>query len=437
MSQAASYFDSDEWLSFVSIYPDFTTGSAWRPDVGESSIKLDIPVEFSSPRTINIYDDSHGSNTKLTLSTLPSLLLSIVLPADYPDSRPPIISSLFSTWLTPSQTSALSKKLLSRWNPGEGVLCTWVEVINSGEFLRDIDYLETVQIPHPAPQLLCRLLTAHAKNVESNKFSMSSYGCAICLGTYKGSKCLELECGHIFCRNCLEDFWKLCIKEGDVERVGCPDSDCIKAKRLVNEEELAQVVNYEEVQRWRWLKEKLAIEREPGICICPMSFCGRIVPRPPDVGDGDNGWDRLRTCAYCGYSFCAFCSRTWHGPVMNCPISMSETWVREYLTADDNGKRLMEIRFGRKNMLRLVANYEEARLNTELLKSSTQPCPGCNIRVEKSLGCNHMTCRCGMHFCFRCGSRINSKDPYVHFSTPGSECNGQLFENGATDALGI
>lgn len=41
-------------------------------------------------------------------------------------------------------------------------------------------------------------------------------------------------------------------------------------------------------------------------------------------------------------------------------------------------------------MLKLVATYEEEQANKVWLESSTMACPGCQIHVEKSLGCNHV-----------------------------------------------
>lgn len=70
-----------------------------------------------------------------------------------------------------------------------------------------------------------------------------------------------LECEHVFCRSCLEDFWKLCIKEGDVGRVGCPDPECVKERREATEEEVRRVVTEGEVLRWRWLRATRALER--------------------------------------------------------------------------------------------------------------------------------------------------------------------------------
>jgi hypothetical protein len=38
----------------------------------------------------------------------------------------------------------------------------------------------------------------------------------------------------------------------------------------------------------------------------------------------------------------------------------------------------------------------------EMLVGSTKSCPGCSTLITKNDGCNHMTCRCGQHFCWRC-----------------------------------
>ena len=53
----------------------------------------------------------------------------------------------------------------------------------------------------------------------------------------------------------------MCITEGDVDRVGCPDPECVKKKREADEEEVSRVVNDAEVRRWKWLKEKRAFDR--------------------------------------------------------------------------------------------------------------------------------------------------------------------------------
>jgi len=147
------------------------------------------------------------------------------------------------------------------------------------------------------------------------------------MSSIKGAKCISLACGHVFCRACLIEFWGLCISEGDVDRVGCPDPGCVKQGARALEEDIRRVVSPEEVTRWKWLKEKKELEKgmllvgvcfgadigvtDPTVVHCPMGFCQHPVKKPAQVESG-SGWERLRTCTACDYSFCAYCRRTWY-----------------------------------------------------------------------------------------------------------------------------
>lgn len=49
-----------------------------------------------------------------------------------------------------------------------------------------------------------------------------------------------------------------------------------------------------------------------------------------------------------------------------------------------------------------------------------------------------MTCRkCGQHFCYRCGAKLQRSDPYKHFSQPGQPCYYKLFDFQAEDGGGL
>lgn len=119
----------------------------------------------------------------------------------------------------------------------------------------------TCRITCTAPQMLSPLLKDFDDSSATLRFSNSSYSCSICLSSLKGSRCVLLQCTHVFCRECLQDFWGLCIKEGSVERVVCPEPSCIKNSREASEEELRRVVSDEEVRRWKWLRVKKAMEK--------------------------------------------------------------------------------------------------------------------------------------------------------------------------------
>lgn len=46
-----------------------------------------------------------------------------------------------------------------------------------------------------------------------------------------------------------------------MNRVGCPDPECVKKGTKASEEDVRRVVSSEEATRWKWLKEKKELEK--------------------------------------------------------------------------------------------------------------------------------------------------------------------------------
>jgi E3 ubiquitin-protein ligase RNF14 len=81
-------------------------------------------------------------------------------------------------------------------------------------------------------------------------------------------------------------------------------------------------------------------------------------------------------------------------------------------------------------MARIVAEYEGDRLfHAYMLENNNCECPRCQAPIEKTMGCNKMTCLiCKTFFCFLCGSVLSSADPYSHYSERNLPCFQKLFE---------
>jgi len=288
-----------------------------------------------------------------------------------------------------------------------------------------------------------------------NAFSQTKFDCPICLSSVKGSRCVQLNCNHVFCRSCITEFWSLCIQEGDVNRVTCADPQCVKDNRPITEDDVLRVVTAAEVQRWRTLRRKRALETDPGLVYCPITFCQAPCPttqmQQGDIAVDDVAMRRrhltLRTCDNCGYSFCILCKRSWHG-LAPCSGDITAKFVEQYMSLEvgDPEKLVLERRFGKAQLSRLVEKLKEDLENKKWLEQSTTQCPNCLVSVEKSVGCNHvrllheplvtlahlsilkMICgRCSTHFCYLCGRKLPRDRPYDHFSARGP-CKGQLFQ---------
>ena len=73
----------------------------------------------------------------------------------------------------------------------------------------------------------------------------------------------------------------------------------------------------------------------------------------------------------------------------------------------------------------------ETAQNRSLIDLISKPCPGCNVHVEKSGGCNHMKCsNCGKAFCWLCGQEIEDAIFPTHFQwwNPSGCSNLQMNE---------
>ena len=61
-------------------------------------------------------------------------------------------------------------------------------------------------------------------------------------------------------------------------------------------------------------------------------------------------------------------------------------------------------------------------------------CPQCSAWIEKVGGCNHITCKCGSHICWRCMGHIPVSDMYKHLSKARCKFYKPLPQKSATQA---
>ncbi|GAA5825953.1 hypothetical protein JCM11251_000066 [Rhodosporidiobolus azoricus] len=400
---------------------------------------------------------------KLRLRYLPPLEMTISLGAGYPETEGPKEIKLREKeaekekeetvkWVGEERLREAEGRLKEAYLPGEESLFSIVDLLTStsSTFLPTLSLslpLVLRQVsPVPSSALLSSSIASFNSRSLSARFSATSHLCPLCFSPSRGSSCIRLSsCNCTFCTPCLKDYFSLLITEGLVRSVACPSRGCVEERAAwekrtggkgreedvpgrVEGDEVERLCGKEGRERWEWLKEKVRVESDkrkdfdPTIAFCPIPSCQAACPKVEDE-------EKLRICPKCSYSFCLFCRSTWHGVRNQCALPQSSAIVTSYLAGDATEKASLEMRYGAANLKRLVAAYEEERLLREWLEENATRCPGCDIPIEKSHGCNHVTCaKCQTHLCYRCGKSISPTDPYKHFSTPGGRCYGHLFD---------
>ena len=256
-----------------------------------------------------------------------------------------------------------------------------------------------------------------------------------------------INCGHVFCVRCLQDFYNNAITEGDLVSVRCLTPGCAKkraearpekgrkSKSQLSPSELLQIpLEREMVIRYVNLKHKADLESDKNTIYCPRKWCQGAARskkhRKPDgleevesdEGDADSdaeeskgkfraGKDLLCICEDCSYAFCSRCYQGWHGEFTLC-VPMTK-----------NGEMT-----------------EEDKASMEYLKLHTTPCPTCAAPAQKTHGCNHMICfKCNSHFCYLCSAWLEPENPYKHYNSQNTGCYMRLWEleGGDGDDVGI
>ena len=74
---------------------------------------------------------------------------------------------------------------------------------------------------------IVRFLKDHDVEQKQRDFDRESFSCGVCFEDKLGKKCTRFEdCGHVFCRDCMAEYFRLQIREGQVNALNWPTSEC-------------------------------------------------------------------------------------------------------------------------------------------------------------------------------------------------------------------
>ncbi|KAF8338500.1 hypothetical protein F5887DRAFT_514967 [Amanita rubescens] len=207
----------------------------------------------------------------------------------------------------------------------------------------------------------------HAKNAEDM--------CPVCFD--EPSSPIRLGCKHIYCTECIRHFLLTASERKQFPLVCAGDDDQCKVPIAI-----PKIQQFLSPQQFNELLEAAVasyVEKQPDkFRYCTTADCQQVYRRGT----------KANTCPSCLASICTKCDKEAHEG-MTCA-------ERELL---DNPA-------------------EQERLNEQwALTAGAKRCPSCRVYVQKTEGCNHMTCRCGVHFCWICSEVSDPNSIYLHMNT--------------------
>ncbi|MEW5320281.1 MAG: hypothetical protein WDW38_011363 [Sanguina aurantia] len=330
-------------------------------------------------------------------------------------------------WLGAQQLQLLTAALLRQWEeqgPGVPIVYTWLDWLQSCA-LSELAVSDTLVLspqheqveprssgssvttaaatsaaaasaPEPraqsAEQVAGQVLR-YCSRREAQVFARANQSCCICMEEYLGSSCLRLECEHHFCRGCLSQHCRTQLEEGAVDNLRCPQPKC---RLALSPCALQQMLTDAELERFEALVLQRTLNAMQDIVYCPRAGCQTVC-----IEDGDH----LAQCPTCFFAFCSLCGESWHaGTQCMDPATALEILAKR----NQRGGGENRIADARKE-LDLLNQMKSLKLMAE----TTRRCPMCDMGIDKSEGCNKMTClSCGTFFCWKCLSIIEG---YDHF----------------------
>ncbi|EEQ37204.1 RWD domain family protein [Clavispora lusitaniae] len=431
-----------------------------------------LPISFDDEIPIRLQIAGGNTYRSTNIKYLPAMQFNFSLPEGYPYEEPPDIL-LNCTVISEKNLSELKATLRQLWlDIKDQVLFAMIEHLKETVCWNPKELVGS-RIDCGENGILYDKLIEYDAEEKQKCFDQTTFTCEICQSDLKGEYCSKFSpCNHIFCNECLRNFFISLIDSGNVEKVHCPDFDCTKRILDVREKYLrldniaSEKFNFDEfkmqimtppidaslLQRVLSGSEGLELYQRylrlftdhQHVLIAKM-FPTRLVSCPrekcPAMIFRENMTNRLVICRQCQYAFCNTCRKSYHSNAIDCakknkdrqyygiPLEALETWLNSESQSRERSE--LKYKYGHDLMKKVSDEYLMDKLFNELLADDSQDfskCPTCDLIIQRSDGCNKMKCSsCYTFFCNLCGIYLDHDHPYDHFNDPNSPCYGRLF----------
>lgn len=251
-------------------------------------------------------------------------------------------SQIYNRFFSPENLKISPQKLISEYSNGTF----------SKDDSRSVDYYDVLMGEKEYEEL-------------QERFDGQGLDCLICYQKITLAEYIPFAtCSDLYHVECLKMHLDYEINEKKVP-ICCP-----KCKKPIENSDLSVRLDQSAFEKYEKFRMEKLVEQNPDeYSCCPTADCQYIfIP---------NGITQFN-CPICHKHYCLLCRVESH---FNLTCS-------EYKEINSN----------------LDYTDEDKRFMTYAISSKCKQCPKCKFWVEKSRGCNHMTCRCLYEFCYLCGA---------------------------------
>ncbi|KAG5613872.1 hypothetical protein H5410_013696 [Solanum commersonii] len=214
----------------------------------------------------------------------------------------------------------------------------------------------------------------------------SNFICEICIDEKPMTENFQIMgCNHSYCNQCTVNYIASKLQQ-NIPQISCPVLGC---NGNYEPYYCRSILPKQVFDRWGdVLCEMMIMDSEK--LYCPYKNCFALLIHEIREKYMVNSHSK---CPECKKLFCANCKVPWH-----------------------KGISCEEFKKLRKNN---ETGTEDMLLMKLAKRKRWQRCPKCRIYVARNKGCAHIICRCGCHFCYKCGADqiLNPNHLCIKYST--------------------
>ena len=232
---------------------------------------------------------------------------------------------------------------------------------------------------------------------ENGQNNIKNENCSICLGEIEEK--FTLICGDFFCRECITQIIKNCLKDiSKFDKICCP-----LCQEKIEDNTLKKLLSEEEFNFYKKTSIRIKGIKDKNLVPCPYPDCEGFAEKSSS--------NKNIYCCQNNHVFCGKCM---------------EVVDRKFLKEDEDKH--------------VCQNKNDINLKYLKSQKNIKKCPNCNCWVTKEIQrCNNMTCSniwCQYQFCWICLRAYDEN----HYKNPLSMCFGfanSNSENNFTKGKGI